>query len=161
MMDGEVDGSEARYATARILFTAIALSPLLFVAVVWLFVGRSELPGPPGLEAWLVWGLLGGGGVALCLLFRRRAVAAMERWSRRERSEQGFTVATLQSHLVIAWAGAESVGLAGAIAYFFLDGSLAMLATALAASVLCFGLSAPRKAWYRTLEREEAAGTQA
>lgn len=157
MSDGQADGVEARYATARILFTAIALSPLLFVAVLWLFVGRTELPGPPGLEAWIVWGLLGGSGLVLCLLFRRRTVAAMEERSRRERSAEGFTVSTLQGHLVIAWAGAEVVGFAGGIAYFFLDGSLTMLATALAASVLGFGLSAPRKAWYRTLEREAAA----
>lgn len=150
-------GADPGYETARIVFLGIATSPLLFAAVGWFFLRGSEPAGPPGFTAWIVWGAVGATGLGLWLVFRRRAVAPVTEWSRPKREAESFTPAKLQTNLAIAWAGAESVGFAGCIAYFFLDGSLMMLVSSLAATVLCAGLSMPRRDWFRTLERE--AGT--
>lgn len=151
----DVSGSAISHARARVIFLALAASPLVLAGVLWLAHGRADAAsGPPGLVAWVFWGALSGTGLTAWWLFRRMALTPVAEWSRHRREERDFTTAKLLTFLVIAWAGAEGVGFAGVLVYFFLGGSLAMLATSLAASVLCFGLSVPREAWFRTLERE-------
>lgn len=149
--------NKATYENARLLFVSIASSPLFLAAVMWFGVGRSEPANPPGLTTWAIWGLFTLGGLAVWLLFRRKAVDPVTEWSGHKRSAEGFDAATLQTHLVVAWAGAEGVGFAGVIVYFFLGGDLTMLVSSLAACVLCFALSAPRQAWYDELRREGGA----
>lgn len=157
MADRHGRQAEATYEKARILFASIASSPPFFAAVVWLAVGRTEPSAAPGVAAWIVWGLIGAGGLAVWLVFRGKAVTPMTEWPARRRRAEEFDAASLQTHLVIAWAGAEGMGLAGVFAYFFLGGTLGMLVSSLAVSLLCLGLSAPREAWYRELEREDRA----
>lgn len=149
------------YETARTIFLGTATSPLVLAAIGWFFVRGAEPAGPPGLTAWIVWGAFGATGLGLWLVFRRRALAPVTEWSRPKREAESFTPAKLQTNLVIAWAGAEAVGFTGCIAYFFLDGRLFMLVSSLAASVLCAGLSMPRREWYRMLEREARSVTAA
>lgn len=152
--------AEPTYDKARILFASIASSPPVFAAVMWLGVGRTEPFTAPDVTAWIVWGLIGAGGLGVWLVFRGKAVTPMTEWPARRRRIEKFDAGILQTRLVIAWAGAEGVGLAGVVTYFFLGGTLGMLISSLAVSLLCLGLSAPREAWYRELEREaEAAGT--
>lgn len=160
MADRHGRQAEPTYEKARLLFASITSSPPFFAAVMWLAVGRTEPAAAPGLDAWVVWGLIGAGGLAVWLVFRGKAVTPMTEWPARRRRAEEFDAAILQTRLVIAWAGAEGVGLAGVVAYFFLGGTLAMLVSSLAVSLFCFGLSAPREAWYGELEREGGpAGT--
>lgn len=158
---GHVPEARATHGGARAIFTGLALGPLLFAGGAWYATAGGEAPlAPQELLGWIAWGTVSLGGLVTWLLFRRKAVAPMTRWSRHERAARGFTAARLQTYLVVAWAGAESVGLAGGIGFLF-TGSVAMLAVALAAAVLCFGLTSPREAWFRTLEREaRAAGAR-
>lgn len=152
--------AEPTYEKARLLFASIASSPPFFAALLWLGVGRTEPFAAPDVAAWIVWGLIGAGGLAVWLVFRGKAVTPMTEWPARRRRAEEFDAAVLQTRLIVAWGGAEGVGLAGVVAYFFLGGTLAMLVSSLAVSLFCLGLSAPREAWYRELEREaEAPGT--
>ncbi len=153
----DVSRDEATYENARLLFVSIASSPLFLAGVLWFGVGRTEPAGAPGLATWAIWGLFTLGGLAAWLLFRRKAVDPVTEWSGHRRRAEGFDAAALQTHLVVAWAGAEIVGFAGAILYFFLGGDLTMLVGSLVACVLCFALSAPRKEWFDELRREGGA----
>lgn len=154
MADRHGRQAEPSYDGARILFASIASSPLVFAAAMWFVLDRTEPAAAPGLDAWIVWGLIGAGGLVVWLVFRRKAVTPMTEWTARRRRAEEFDAAILQTRLVIAWGGAEGVGIAGVIAYFFLGGTLAMLVSSLAVSLFCLGLSAPREGWYRELERE-------
>lgn len=153
----DISDDEATHGNARLLFVSIASSPLILAAVLWFAIGRTEPSDPPGLATWAVWGLLTLGGLAVWLLFRRKAVDPVTEWSIHKRSAEGFDAATLQTRLVAAWAGAEAVGFTGVILYFFLGGDLTVLVGSLVACVLCFALSAPRKAWFDELQREGGA----
>lgn len=148
---------KATYGNARLIFVSIASSPLFLAAVLWFGVGRTEPANPPGLATWAIWGLFTLGGLAIWLLFRGKAVEPVTEWSAHQRRAEGFDAAALQTRLVTAWAGAEAVGFAGVIVYFFLGGDLTMLVGSLVACVLCFALSAPRQAWYDELRREGGA----
>lgn len=150
--------AEPSYDKARLLFASFGSSPLVFAAAMWFLLGRPQPSAAPSPDAWIVLGLFGAGGLAVWIVFRGKAVTPMTEWSARRRRAEEFDAAILQTRLVIAWAGAESVGLAGGVVYFFLDGTLAMLVASLAVYLLCFGLSAPREAWYRELAREGEAG---
>lgn len=157
MVDWQRQQGEATYETARVLYVSIALTPPLFAALLWLGVGRNASPAAPGIVRWMVWGLIGVGGLAMWLVFRAKAVRPMTEWTARRRRSEDFDAAILQTRLIIAWGGAEGVGLAGVIVYFFLGGTLAMLVSSLVVSLLSLALTVPREGWYRELQREDRA----
>lgn len=151
---------EQAFLTARVIFFALAFSPLTFGVIAWFVVDgglAAFVPdGSVGLYAWA--GLTMGG----FLLWRFAWGRARELLSRLERDrlegDVPGTLGALQSRLLLAWVGAEAAGIAGAVALLLSGSDLLLFASLLFAGLL-HHVSRPRRAWYSELAPPAGAGS--
>lgn len=136
----------------RILFISIALTPIVAAGLGWYYTdGGTRTVASPAM-AWLyVWGGSTLAGLALWGVVRGRALA-MVRDSGRSGLDAEERLAALQTRLILSWAGAELVGLAG-VGLFLVSGRGTLLLASVCGSLLLFALTYPRRDWY-----EQVAG---
>lgn len=152
--------SNQAFLTVRVIFFALAFSPLTFALVAWLVTdgGRAPFVGDTsaGLYAWA--GLTMGGFLVWRFAWGRAGelVRRIERGGAEE--DAPHTVGALQSRLVLAWVGAEAAGIAGPLNFFLAGGDLLLFASLLFAALL-HHVSRPRRAWYRDVAGVAALGS--
>lgn len=98
---------------------------------------------PSELYAGVLWAVVVCGALFCWWTFRRRAIHATDgRDGRRERL----------TNLIVSWAGAVGVGVAGVIAEFTSGGGLLVSASLLVA-VLCLSVTYPRSSWWGEVDQ--------
>lgn len=140
--------------TARLIYFAIAVTPFLVAAMAWFYTGGGDAPMDGPAPHWFyLWGGTILGGAALWAVVRSRVLGLVERAGRPRPAEAEASVAGLLTQLILAWAGAELVGLAGAFV-FLLTGHVPLLLVSLALALLLLGTSRPRREWFRRVGGE-------
>lgn len=98
---------------------------------------------PPELYAGVLWAVVVCGGLFCWWTFRRRAIRGTDGPDgRRERL----------TNLIVSWAGAVGVGIAGVMAEFTGGGGLLVSASLLVA-VLCLSVTYPRSSWWGEVDQ--------
>ncbi len=139
---------EQAFLVARVIFFAIAFSPLLLGLAAWFVTDGGAAPfAPVGSAGLYAWAGLTVGGFLLWRFAWGGARRRLERIERGRPDEDAAAPLRFQRQLILAWAGAEMAGIAGAVSLLLAGSDLLFLISLLFAGLL-HHVSRPRRRWY-------------